>query len=136
MKIEFPLLVLGYSQKRVFSIETDEGHVLFPIFYDAEKAEAFRIFFGREHKQKLEAFVIADAQVALPFFRHLLIADPGLQGVVLDPPPPVDGKEGGHTIPYLQFLEQLRGQFRKHMYRRRNRHKMVGNHRPTRTKKV
>ena len=134
MKIKFPLMILGYSPSRVFSIEDNAGSVCFPVFEDAEKAEAYRIFFAREHYQALEAYVIADAKAALPFFQFLFTVDPGLREVAIDPPPPVGGKKGGKSLTFLEFIEQLRSQFRQHVRRRRQQRRMAGNHRPTRTK--
>jgi len=136
MKIKFPLMILGYSTKMVFSTEDDMGHVCFPIFFDPEKAEAYRVFFAREHHQALEIYIIQSGERAQSFFRYLLTIDPGLQEVVVDPPPPVDGKKGGHPIPYPDFLEALhRQRSRRRRARRRIRRKTGDNDRPIHTKK-
>lgn len=133
MKIKFPLLILGYSPSKVFSTEDKDGRICFPVFYDPEKAEAYRRFLAREFQQILEVYVIESARQGLPFFQFLLMADPELQDIVIDPPPPVEGKKGGQSVQYWQFLESLQSHC-ENQSRRRHRRRRGGNHRQTRTK--
>jgi len=135
MKIRFPLMILGYSPSRVFSTEHDDGSVYLPVFNDPEKAEAYRRFFAREFHQALNAYVIEDVNQAIPFFNLLLATDHELQEILIDPPPPVDGKKGGLPILFQNFLENL---VRQHRARanRRHRRRRGDNHRPIHTKKV
>ena len=136
MKIKLPLLILGYSPSRVFSTEDGDGRVCFPVFHDPERAETFRRFFAREYHQALDAYVISDAERALPFFQNLITADPALQNVVLDPPIPVDGKNGGRLIRFTKFLERLeRLQNPRARRRRRHQHRKVDTHRSIHTKR-
>lgn len=129
MEIKFPLLILGYSPDRVFSTEDADGHVHLPVFFDPEKAEAYRKFFIKEHFQVLEPYVIASAQQAWSFFHLLLSTDPNLGEVAIDPSPPVDGNQRGQQLPFAQFLRSLGRQVRPSGPRRRK----AGNHRRTRT---
>lgn len=106
MKIRFPLLVLGYTPQKVFCVES-EGQLVLPVFQDGEKAEAYRRFFAREFGKGLTLYGIENAVRALNFFDTIRLADVTPSDVVLDPPPPVDGKGGGLELAFQDFLEQI-----------------------------
>lgn len=108
MKITPPLIFLTYDEKRIFSVENEDGVCYIPVFMDAERAKAYSESLGID----LQTRLVLELEKAANLFEVVRLVDRLVEFVVVDPFPPAPNNRLS-AIELEEFVRMLRQSIQK-----------------------
>jgi hypothetical protein len=107
MDIKLPLIVLGYDEKRLFSVEDVKSNIILPIFTSAERADRYKNYFCQQHELDLNTLMVVEPERAVNLFEVVVLIS-SVKFAVIDPYPPTWGRQS-EAIGVWDLVNQLKG---------------------------
>lgn len=108
--LRIPIIVLGYSPRKLFSVSDIHGKVMVPVFSNAEYARSYQKYFNEGHSMNLLTFILEKYEKAIDLFSTIKTADPLVTSVIIDPMPPTAPNLDEKVITYdiQEYTDKLR----------------------------
>lgn len=108
MRITLPLIVLGYDEKRLYSMSDVTGRTMLPVFTDLELAEKYRSHIAKHRDTNLQALMLSEPEKAVNLFEVILLIDPDLEYIIMNPSPPSIHDEKMEALRVWEFVQQAK----------------------------
>lgn len=108
MRITLPLIVLGYDEKRLYSVSDVTDRTMLPVFTDLELAEKYRLHIAEHRDTNLQALILSEPEKAVNLFEVILLIDTDLEYIIMNPSPPSIQNEKMEALRVWEFVQQAK----------------------------